>query len=76
MRKCRTTSYVTYWIGSWDGKGRVYIDVYPQQRWEYHTMLDRDGSLPDKVTLSRKNITLEIPRKDFDKHWRFIDEEV
>lgn len=76
MRKCRTTSYVTYWIRSWDGQGRVFIDVYPQQRWEYHTMLDRDGIPLSKVKLVRQNITLEIPKEDFEKHWRFIDEEV
>jgi len=76
MRKCRTTSYVTYWISSFDGKGRVNIDVYPQQRWEYHTMLDRDGIPLSKIKLVRQNITLEIPKEDFDKHWRFIDEKV
>lgn len=73
MRKCRTMSYVTYWIGSWDGQGRVFIDVYPQQRWKYVGEIS-GGS--DRVRLERQNITLEIPIGDFEKRWRFIDEEV
>lgn len=73
MRKCRTTSYVTYWIGSWDGQGRVFIDAYPQQRWVYEGEIN-GGT--DRVKLMRQNITLEIPKEDFEKHWRFIDEEV
>ena len=73
MRKCRTTSYVTYWIGSWDGQGRVFIDVHPQQRWMYEGEIN-GGT--DRVKLTRQNITLEIPVGDFEKHWRFIDEEV
>lgn len=75
MRKCRTTSYVSYWIRSFDGKGKIWIDVFPQQRWEYHTVFDRDGIMI-AAKLARKNITLEIPKEDFEKHWRFIDEEM
>lgn len=73
MRHCRTKSFITYWINSFDGKGRVFIDVFPQQKWTFNREVS--GAVT-RMSLTRKNITIEIPKEDFEKHWRFIDEEM
>ena len=68
MRKCRTKTYVSYWISSFDGKGRIFIDVFPQQKWEYQSVFDNL-----RVKLTRNNITLEIPKEDFDRNWIIVE---
>lgn len=72
MRKCRTTSHVTYWVGSFDGKSKVYIDVYPQQKWEYTENIKGDS---ERVALRRNNVTLEIPKVDFEVFWEILEDE-
>lgn len=74
MSKARTNTYIMYRITSSCGMAQCYINCYPQQRWEYKVEFKADGKLTGKVILSRKGMTLVIPKDDFEKHWKVVVE--
>lgn len=69
MHKARPRTFVTYRIATFDGKAECYINCYPQQKWEcVRFSNDKKG-----IVLSWKNISLTIPKEDFEKHWKVVD---
>lgn len=67
MNKARPRIFVMYNIKTFFGDAEVWISCYPQQKWEYSVT-------HNKVTLTRKGISLTIPREDFEKRWKVICE--
>lgn len=67
MAKARPKTFVTYTVATFTGDAEVWINCFPQQIWEYR---ERNG----KVTVSRKNISLTIPKEEFEKHWKVMEE--
>ena len=65
--KARPKEVATYTARTFSGDAEVWIGCFPQQRWEYW---EKSG----KVTLSRKNISLTIPKEEFEKHWKVVEE--
>ena len=57
--KVRSKRYVLFVFG-FDAK--VYVHVYPQQKWEVFFR-------SDKVELSRKGICLQIEKSDFEEYF-------
>lgn len=67
MNQARPKSFVMYTLKTFLGNAECWISCYPQQKWEY-------GIKGDKVTLNRKGISLTIPKTDFEKHWKVVEE--
>lgn len=65
--RARVKSHVLYRISSFLGDAKVYIDCWPQQRWEYST----EKGL---VRLERKGLVLYLPKEDFEKRWIIVDD--
>lgn len=66
--KARPKTYVMYRIATFDGKAECYIHCHPQQKW------DCVGFSEDKkgIELSRNNISMVLPREDFEEHWKVV----
>lgn len=60
--KARPATTVIYNFADW----KCVISCYPQQRW---AMTDKGNT----VKLERKNITMELPKDDFEKYWKVIE---
>lgn len=67
MGKARPKEAATYTVQTFSGDAEVWISCFPQQIWEYQ---ERNG----KVTVSWKNISLTIPKEEFEKHWKVVEE--
>ena len=67
MGKVRVKTFLIYTLKTFLGDAECWISCYPQQKWEYRVK-------GDKVTLDRKNISLTIPKTDFEKHWRVVEQ--
>ena len=65
--KARPNEAATYTVQTFSGDAEVWISCFPQQIWEYW---ERNG----KVTVRRKNISLTIPKEEFEKHWKVVEE--
>lgn len=65
--RARPKGFVTYTVQTFTGDAEVWISCFPQQIWEYW---ERNG----KVTVRRKNISLTIPKEEFEKHWKVAEE--
>lgn len=63
MKKARPVTTIVYQFANW----RCVVNCYPQQRW----IMEDKG---DTVKLERNNVTLEIWKEDFEKHWKVIEE--
>ena len=68
MYKARPKTYVMYRIAAFGNKAECYIHCYPQQVWD----CERSPFNVNAVKLSRKNITIIIPKEDFEKHWKVV----
>ena len=66
--KARPREFVMYKITALLGEAECYISCFPQQRWDFK---ERDKK---HVKLSRKHLTMVIPKEDFEKHWKMVDE--
>ena len=64
--KARPKEAATYTVQTFSGDAEVWISCFPQQIWEYR----ENGK---KVTLSRKNISLTIPKEEFEKQWEVAE---
>lgn len=62
----RPRTYLMYCVKSFSGWASCYIQCYPQQRWE----ADVAGRY---VALSRKGVSITIPRYDFESHWKEVE---
>ena len=65
--KARPNEAATYTVQTFSGDAEVWISCFPQQIWEYR-------EINGKVMLSRKNISLTIPKEEFEKHWKVVEE--
>lgn len=65
--KARPKEAATYTVATFSGDAEVWISCFPQQIWECR----EKGK---KVTLSRKNVSLTIPKEEFEKHWKVVKE--
>ena len=65
--KARPKEAATYTVRTFSGDAEVWIYCFPQQRWKYR---EKGG----KVTLILKNIFLTIPKEEFEKHWKVVEE--
>lgn len=65
--KARPNEAATYIVATISGDAEVWISCFPQQIWEYR----ESGK---KVTVSRKNISLTIPKEEIEKHWKVVEE--
>lgn len=61
-------TYVTYRFG-FDSRSACYIYCCPQQKWEAKEA-DTNGRY---VELSRKGVSITIPRYDFESHWKEVE---
>lgn len=66
MNRVTPNTFVIYRIATFDEKAVCVVYCRPKQIWE----CDVTG---DKVTLSRKEVTITIPKLDFDKHWKVVE---
>ena len=66
MAKPRT--YVTYRFG-FSSSAVCYVHCCPQQRWE---VVGRPEGRTN-VELSRKGVSITIPREDFESHWKEVE---
>lgn len=66
--KARTKTYVMYWITTFSGDAEVMIHCFPQQKWD----VIEQGT--NYVIVSRKNITFMMPREDFEKQWKVVEQ--
>lgn len=64
--KARPKEAATYTVQTFSGDAEVWISCFPQQIWEY-------WEINGKVTVSRKNISLTIPKEEFEKHWKVAE---
>lgn len=65
--KVRPSEYVMYRIASLFGEAECYIHCFPQQRW---SAKEKDS---EHVELSRKHLTMVIPKEDFEKQWKEVE---
>ncbi len=65
--KARPKEAATYTVQTFIGGAEVWISCFQQKIWEYRKE-DR------KVTVSRKKISLTIPKEEFEKHWKVVEE--
>ena len=63
--KARVERATTYTVTADDAE--AWIACRPQQIWECR---DRGR----KVTASWKNVSLTIPKEEFEKHWKVVEE--
>lgn len=68
MRIVQPKRFLSYTIQTFDGKAKVTLNCYPQQKWEFVRFTDNQG-----ITLLRKETWLTIPTDDFDKNWKIIE---
>lgn len=64
----RPRTYVAYRFGFGSG-AMSYIQCHPQQRWE---VVGRPEGRTN-VELSHKNVTIVIPREDFENRWKEVE---
>lgn len=64
--KVKPRKYFFMTISNFSGEAKCYIDAYPQQTWNCEIIKDR-------AHLSYKNISLEIPKTDFEKYWKVVE---
>lgn len=67
MGKARPKTFCIYTLKTFLDDAECWIYCYPQQKWEYREHGDR-------VTVDRKCISLTIPKTDFEKHWKAVEE--
>lgn len=65
----RPRTHLTYFFGI-DGGAMSRIQCHPQQKWE----AKQAGTDGRHVELSRKGVSITIPREDFESHWKEVDE--
>ena len=65
--KARPNTFVTYTFGAFNGNTEVWIHCRPQQKWDYQDTIG-------KVVLRWKNMSMVLPKKEFEKHWKVIEE--
>lgn len=63
----RPRTYVAYRFG-FNSSAVCYVHCYPQQRWE----AKQAGTDGRYVALSRKGVSITIPREDFEEHWKEV----
>lgn len=66
--KARTKTYIMYRVATFSGDAEVMIHCFPQQKRD---VTEKGGM---HVKLSRKNITFMIPREDFEKQWKVVEQ--
>ncbi len=64
----RPRTYVTYRFG-FDSRSACYVHCCPQQRWE----VKETGTNGRYVELSRKGVSMTIPREDFESYWKEVE---
>lgn len=64
--RARPKEAAIYTVQTFSGDAEVWISCFPQQIWEYR-------EINGKVTVSRKNISLTIPKEEFEKHWEVAE---
>lgn len=63
----RPRTYVTYRFG-FDSRSACYIHCCPQQKWEA-----KEADVAGRyVALSRKGVSMTIPRYDFESYWKEV----
>ena len=65
--KARPKEAATYTVQTFSGDAEVWINCFPQQIWDY---LEDRG----KVILSRKNMSMSLPKEEIEKHWKVAEE--
>lgn len=57
--------HIVYRLATCLGEAECHIYCVPRQKWdaEFNS---------ENVRLSRKNVTLVIPKDDFEKHWKEV----
>lgn len=66
MNRVRPKCEILYCFGN---SHKCYITCYPQQVWE--TIINDNN-----VYLSRKNVTIEITREDFERSWKVLNDDL
>ena len=64
----RPRTYVAYRFG-FDSRSACYVHCFPQQRWE----AKQTGTDGKYVALSRKGVSITIPRYDFESYWKEVE---
>lgn len=67
MIKVRPKTMCIYTLKTFLNDAECWICCYPQQKWECEIK-------GDKVVLDRKGVTLTIPKEDFEKHWKEVEQ--
>lgn len=62
----KPTEFGVYIFPTFPENAKCVIDCFPQQKWEAQEWDD------GKVRISRKNVTMYIPKDDFEKHWKEV----
>lgn len=67
--KARPKNFIIYRIPTFSGDAECYIRCYPQQRWE----AKENSHDKNMINLEYKNITLTLPKKEFNNNWKSLD---
>lgn len=67
IKTARPKREMWYEISTFLRDATCHIHMHPNMKWMFKMDLD-------KVTLERDNITLVIPRRKFDEHWKIVKE--
>ena len=69
MNIVRPKTFLTYIIPTFDGKSKVVLKCFPQQKWEtVGVSYDKGG-----IELHRNNVWLIIPKSDFENNWKVVE---
>ena len=66
MSKARPKRNTMFHVGNFTGEAKCYIHCYPQQKWNYWIKDNR-------AIIEYKNISLEIPRVEFEKWFEVVE---
>ena len=67
MGTAKPNGHAILWVGNFSETAKVHIRLYPQQKWKCRI----DG---DKVNLEYRHTDLQIPKEDFEKYWKVVEE--
>ena len=69
MKIVRPKTFLTYIIPTFDGKAKVILKCFPQQKWETDGVSYGTGL----IELHRNNVCLIIPKSDFENNWKVVE---
>lgn len=67
MGTARPNGHAILWISNFSATATVNIRLNPRQKWTY-------SFYNEKVNVEYKHTSLRIPKEDFEKYWKVVEE--